>query len=253
MTANRSQTGKQRYPSLQGRVIYDTYRGQQRVRSWPRPRGPSPLEQQQIQTEWFKAANLLAVKAAPSQMAVAVESTRNLGLYPRDVIIRAMGAGLIDIIEPDGSLIQYRQDRLDKVIFQGAVLELDVDQAIPANTVTTVSFPLPVIDTASFWDVTSPGRLTIPEGVTLVEVGCRTLQLTTKTGQLILLLNWNGIEFARQAIGGTMWHGEVLKTGPLPVVEGDYFQFKLFMGYTGGVAVAAGKKTGFNINVLGTI
>lgn len=252
MTKNRSDTSKQRYPAFQGRLIYDTWRGQQRVRSWPRKRGPSKNYLQQIQTQWFKAANAIAKIAAPSQQKAAIEATRNTGLYPRDVIVRAMGAGLIDIVDEDGKLIQYQQDRMDPVAFQGAILELTSDQAIPVNTVTPVTFPLPVKDTASFWDITEPTRLTIPPGVALVEIGCRTLQLVTKTGQLILLLSKNGSEFARQAIGGTMWHGEVLKTGALPVVEGDYFEFKLFMGYGGGAAVAGGL-TAFSINVLGTV
>ena len=141
VTKNRSETGKQRYPAFQGRLIYDTWRGQQRVRSWPRKRGPSKTYGQQIQTAWFKAANQLAKFAAPSQQKVAIEATRNTGLYPRDVIVRAMGAGLIDVVEPDGTLVQYRQDRMDKVAFHGAILELVVNAAIPLNTVTPLTWP----------------------------------------------------------------------------------------------------------------
>jgi len=249
---NRSFTGKQRYPAFQGRLIYDTWRGQQRVRSWPRKRGPSGTPQQIQQRQWFKAANALAKKVAPSQMATAIEATRNTGLYPRDIIVRAMGAGLIDIIEPGNHLVQYRQDRIDPVAFQGAILELAAPIAIPINTVIILTWPLPVIDTASFWDVSAPTRLVVPFGVTVCEVSIRSFQAFSGNGQMIVLMYKNGASLGRSGFNANAHHGESWSSGPLSVAEGDYFEFGLYMTYSGGSA-AAGGLTAFCINVLGTV
>ena len=230
--------------------MVDTYRGVVRVRAWPKKRGPSKSKVVREQNAWFKAANAIAKIAAPSQLTAAIEATRNTGLYPRDLIVRAMGVGLIDIVDDAGNVITYRQDRIDPVAFQGAILELDVDAAIPINSVTPLTWPLPIKDTASFWDISEPTRLTIPAGVEQVEISARTLQLATKAGQLIILLTKNDAEFARQEHNMTAWHGATLNTGALDVVEGDYFIFNLFMTYSGGVAQAAGL-TAFTINVVG--
>ena len=185
-------------------------------------------------------------------MAAAIHATRNTGLYPRDVIVRAMGTGLIDIIEPDGTLVQYRQDGIEPVSFQGAILELVTPIAIPASTVVIMTWPLPVIDTASFWDISAPTRITIPFGVTVVDVSIRTFEALSKTGQLIVLAYKNGASLGRAGYNAAAHHGESWSSGPLSVVEGDYFEFGVYMTYSGGSAQAGGL-TAFSINVLGTV
>lgn len=238
MTKNRSDTGKQRYPAFQGRLIYDTWRGQQRVRSWPRKRGPSKIPNQQIQTQWFKAANKLARIVEPSQQKAAIEATRNTGLYPRDVIIRAMGSGLIDIIEPDGTLITYQQKWFENMNFQGTVLRLATAFTPAQNIWTAIQWPLPLLDTTGMWTPAQPQRLTIPQNILAVEMIGGIKQDTGGGPLLATRIRMNGaldVAWGQATSSGSVGHG--ISSGPLRVVAGDFFDMLTFPTLLGPVAV----------------
>lgn len=251
MKDQRSDPGKQRQPSFAGKVIVDTWKGKQRVRAWPRKRGPSKSLEVRQQNAWFKAANLLAKLAAPSQIKASMEATKGTGLYPRDLIVRSMGQGLFDLGTMDGKVIRYRQDRIDPVSFQGAIVELASPIAIGFQSTVTMVWPLPLVDTASFWDISAASRLTVPAGVTECEVLMRTFQPLNKSGQMIIRGYRNGIEIARDGYGVTSWHGATLHLGHMAVEEGDYFQMKVYMNYSGGSADASGR-TAMSLHVTGT-
>jgi len=250
VTSNRSQTGKQRYPALSGRLIIDTYRGQTRVRAWPRKRGPHTIPDQIIQTQWFKAANKLALTVAPSQIAVATEATRNTGLYPRDVIIRAMGAGLLDIIEPDGTLVTYRQKFWERVVFQGTIIRPTVDIVPAVGVWFLVNWPLPVIDTAGFWNVAVPARLTVPDHVDIIKVHGDIKQMSTGGPLLAIRIRLNGtldVAWSQATSSGTV--GDHFSTGPIPVVQGDYFECLIFPTRAGNLTAGP---TWWGVEILET-
>lgn len=229
--------------------MVDTFRGRIRIRAWPRKRGPSKSTEVQQQNAWFKAANLLAKKAAGPQIVTAMEAAKGTGLYPRDIILRAMGVGLFDIILPGGELVTYRQGGVDPVAFQGAILELAVAIPIPANTTTLIVYPLPLVDTALFWDIANPTRLTIPTGVTIVRFTARTYEEVTQVGQLLIMLFKNGAPaLARVGFNATAWHGETLESGAIQVVAGDYFEMGVHMAYPG--TADANGRTHFSVEIL---
>jgi len=229
VTKNRSQTGKQRYPAFQGRLIYDTWRGQQRVRSWPRKRGPGKTPQQRLQTQWFKAANELAKRVAPSQQKIAIEATRNTGLYPRDVIIRAMGAGLINVIEQDGTLVTYLQRWWEQMQFSGVIIRPASDVVPGVNVWHLIDWPLPDLDTQGMWSAGNPSRLTVQAGVEVLEVACCVKQTTAGNALLATRIRKNGVTdvaWSQANSSGTV--GDHASTGPMVVIAGDYFEVLCF-------------------------
>ncbi len=79
-----------RSESLSGKVMVDTVRGVLRVRKWPRKRGTPKSASQRWWNDWFRQANLLAKYVDAATMRKAIELTANTGMYPRDIILKAM-------------------------------------------------------------------------------------------------------------------------------------------------------------------
>jgi len=245
----RGWPGKQDTPALKDRLMIDTFRGRMRVRKWPRKRGPSKSAAVRQQNAWFKEANELAKRAHGSQIAQSMKITKGTGLYPRDLIIRAIGVGLIDVIEEDGQVSTYRQGGIEPVSFQGAIVQLAAPIAVPPNTTTVMTWTLPLKDTGLFWSVANPTRLTIPADVTIVRLTARSLERVSRNGQMIVLVAKNGAaEFGRSGFNAIAFHGESWHSGAIVVVPGDYFEMSLFMTYAGNAP--AGDLTQFSIEIL---
>jgi len=249
MAVIRSWTGRQERPAVKDRLMIDTFRGVMRVRKWPRKRGPSKSPAVRQQNAWFKAANEIAKRAHGSQIAQSMVLARGTGLYPRDLIIRAIGVGLIDIVFPGGNISTYRQGGIDPVAFQGAIVQLAAPIAIPIGVSTVMTWTLPLKDTGGFWNVAFPTRLTIPAGVTIVGLHCRSLERVTRAGQMQILIAKNGaVEFGRAGYNATSFHGESWDSGPMVVIPGDYFEMLLNFGYSGNAP--AGDFTQMAIEIL---
>ncbi len=79
-----------RSESLSGKIMVDTVRGVLRVRKWPRKRGTPKSESQRWWNDWFRQANLLTKYVDAATQRKAIELTANTGMYPRDIILKAM-------------------------------------------------------------------------------------------------------------------------------------------------------------------
>jgi len=79
-----------RSESMSKGFMIDTVRGVLRVRKWPKKRGTpkSPLQLWWI--DWFRQANLLAKYVDAHSARRAIEITKGMGMYPRDVLLSAM-------------------------------------------------------------------------------------------------------------------------------------------------------------------
>jgi len=244
----RSTTGKQRFPALRGRIIVDTWRGKPRIRAWPRKRGKPKSQMVRDQNDWFREANKLVMKAAPSQMSLAISATRNTGLYPRDLMLRAMGVGLVDIVEPDGTLITYRQKFWSPIMFQGVIIRPASPITPGVNVWNTITLPLPQLDTAGFWGAGAPTRLTVPTNIEIIEVVCDVKQESTGGPLLAIRIRQNGVTdvaWSQATSSGTV--GDHVSTGPLQVVAGDYFEFLVFPTRAGNFPVGP---TWFGLHIL---
>lgn len=81
---------KGRQPVFGGRMMVDAVRGVLRVRKWPRKRGTPRSALQRWWVDWFVQANLLAKYADPMSQARAIDMAKGSGMYPRDVLLKAM-------------------------------------------------------------------------------------------------------------------------------------------------------------------
>ena len=146
-----------------------TINGKVTYRKWPRRRGPPKSRNAKLQTQWFREANQSIKRAAPSQQVKARELTANTFLYPRDLLLLACAGNLFDIEFEDGSEKRRMDKRLLPMKFQGFILQLSANETFPNGVWTAPTWPLPILDTANFWDPTSPNEITIPEGVKVMQ------------------------------------------------------------------------------------
>ncbi len=93
---------KGRQPALTGRLMIDTVRGVLRVRKWPRKRPGKRTAIERFWTDWFVQANKLAKYADGMSQARAIQMTKGSGMYPRDVLLKAMRGRLYTWTTPDG-------------------------------------------------------------------------------------------------------------------------------------------------------
>lgn len=88
--------------SYRGRLMIDAFRGVMRVRKWPKKRGPPTSPLQAFWVDWFVQANRLAKYADGASMARAIQMTKGSGMYPRDVLLKAMRGRLYNWVDQDG-------------------------------------------------------------------------------------------------------------------------------------------------------
>lgn len=229
--------------------MVDTFRGQIRIRKWPRKRGRSKSEAVRDQNAWFKGANQLAKIVEPTQQNLAIVMTQGTGLYPRDLLLRQMAGGIYDIITPEGRNILPAKRFRETVMFQGLILENNTPQTIPISSTTILTWPLPVLDTLGFWNAGFPTRITIPDGIEIVEFTAGWRGITNVGASLsIPLLLRNGISINRQEVNSSGAPATNLVRGPLPVVAGDFFEFALFLNKAN--TTFGDLRTFFTMNVL---
>lgn len=122
--------------------MIDTVRGVLRVRAWPKKTGTPKSALQRWWNDWFRQANFLAKYTDGMSAARAIELTKGTGLYPRDIILRAMRGRLLFLTDETGktwypmAAIQDISDTLD-ILAQdiGSVLARATDRwrALPAG------------------------------------------------------------------------------------------------------------------------
>lgn len=228
MAKSRSLPFVPHLPAANKAFLLYNQRGQLRVTKWPAKRGkPKSVIVQSLNRRFASAIKTMKYADA-SQWAAAITMTKGTGLYPRDVLMKAMTAGWLEMVQPDGTTIQLARPELFTVTYQGARVQRTTGQAIPAATLTTMSWQSPIIDTATIWSASNPTRLTVPAGVT--RVALRGGVTTTVAGatdigfQRIRRSNGDNVALTQYAAGGV---NAVMDSGPLNVVAGDYFEMQV--------------------------
>jgi len=252
MPDRRTTPDRQRFPGVGGALVIDTWRGKVRVRKWPEKRGPGGSQAQLAQRAWFRDVNELAKRAETGQQALAIHMTRNSGLYPRDLLLKIMSTGLYDLTTDEGVFITSRRKTLEEKVFNGAILHQNAPLAITGGGVRKISWPLPVWNNPVFWDVTNPQRLTIPNGVKIVQIGFGMHVGPSGTftfSQRIVDRNNQFVAFTDNTESGPT--GETLLTAPLVVSPGDFFTAEVF--FTVNRTIAPVLATYFYIEVLETV
>lgn len=122
-------------------LVYDTYRGQVRVRAWPRPRHYKEGSAAKLQSEWFRSAQELAKRLTPDQQRILLEATNGTPLLPRDVAAMLMAGRLFYIHNPETGNIYPMAARQD------VSESLDILASTPGQI---------LIRGADFWEGTTP-------------------------------------------------------------------------------------------------
>lgn len=124
--------------------MVDTVRGVLRVRKWPRKRGTPKSALQRWWNDWFRQANLLAKYADPMSQARAIELTKGSGLYPRDVLLKAMR----------GTLYTWRDDTGWTWYSMAAIGDISESLDVLAQTIGSV-----LVRATDRWRAPPPGNI----------------------------------------------------------------------------------------------
>lgn len=216
-----------RRPALASGLMVDTFRGQVRVRSWPRKRGKPKSKAVLEQNEWFRAANKLTRVSATTQQRMAVEVTKKSGLYPRDLLMRSISGGPFDIRSEDGSLIQMRRPEVLLAGFQGARLQLTANQLITSPGPYKVVWEDPVIDTAAMWSIGDPTWLVVPMDINLAEFTAGIWSNGAGSGTTFLIESDQGEIAALMFLTSGDRPRMTMTTGPLPVTPGHKWRLSI--------------------------
>jgi hypothetical protein len=251
MPKNRSAKDRMMLPGTIDRVVVDTFRGQYRVRKWPKKRGTptDPVQLERIRR--FAEANKLAKFVQGAIWIKAMKQAAGTGLYPRDVLVQAMLTGQADIAEANGDLISYKRWYLEAAVFQGARVERLSNNAYVATAAASVSWQTPVIQTVPIWSVGQPTRLTVPTGVNIVRISLATRATAVISGWIQAGIRKNGVDaVAATNFVSSNTFGANCDTGPIYVAPGDYFEARIQgqVNYTLG----ATPQTFFAMEILGT-
>lgn len=222
------------------------------MQAWPKKRGlpDDPYAQETIGR--FIMAQYMAKRAAPEQIAIAMEATKNSGLYPRDLLTKAMLAGFLDLELEDGTVLERPPLTWEVPVFKGAAVWKSGTFTIPANSSVTPTFDQIELNPVGLFDPGLPDRFTIPAGITVVDVHAFLRQQNSLNNAFQLAIHkfpgpqayarFNQVANLNKALG--------VHTGPVAVNTGDYFTITVFASTS--TLVAAGQPDArFSITVLG--
>lgn len=248
MGKDRPRGNQQTTPALTGRLVISTSRGQLRAQAWPKPRGKSQPRQSRQWVERFVQAQKDIRRIAPSQMLAAIEATKHGSLYPRDVLLKAGTVGLMDITTALGGTVHHQTPFVDAMVFNGAFSRLATNKTFGTGSFITITWPLPVLDTAAFWSAAQPARFTVPEFIEVVRVSAGLVAVNTSTDRYgVRILDQASNQLARQLISASGVKGLSITTGPLAVNQGDFFTVQAFQDSAQQLAALG---TWFAIEVL---
>lgn len=225
MARSRSLPFVPHLPAVKSAFLLYSQRGGLRITKWPRKRGtPKSPVVRAINARFASAIKTIKYVDA-SQWDAANKMVAGTGLYPRDVLMKAMTAGWLELVQPNGTSIKLARPEIFTVTYQGARVQRTTGQSIPSNTLTTIAWQTPIIDTATIWSASNPTRLTVPTGVSRVSLraGITTTAIgATDVGfQRIRRNNGENVALTQYGTGGV---NAVMDSGPLNVSPGDYFE-----------------------------
>lgn len=204
--------------------MVDTVRGKLRVRAWPKKRGRPKSRHTRYMNQWFAQAQRDLKYVDAPQMTWAMDQAKGSGLYPRDVLLKASAGGLFVIPDPEFGPLQHKRQGLYEVSFQGAILQQTSAQSLTSGVFTNVTYPLPLLDTAGLYDAGPPVGFLIPAGVNVVNLTA--VQGLSGGG---VATNWCYIYKNQSEVWASNESGRantkyaMCSTGPIQVVEGDFF------------------------------
>ncbi|MBB6214950.1 hypothetical protein HNQ80_001035 [Anaerosolibacter carboniphilus] len=138
---------------------------------------------------------------------------------------------------------------------KGARVKLSSNQSIPNDTLTILSFASEGYDTNDFWNIYSPTKLVIPQGVSKIRVSACVVWATSTAGYRLLRVLKNGVSFEGMPysqFGPSTDVGDVRQnvvSSIVDVVAGDYFEVQVRQRSGGALNVLSDSATWFSLEV----
>jgi len=251
MARTRDIPAPRQLPSSYGKYIIDTYRGQFRIRAWPRKVGKAKDPYLAAIQQRFKEATRTMKFVDAKFVNQAIEIARGKGLYPRDILGHAIMNGMADIIDQDGNVETMWKPELEEAVFQGCRVGRTSNLSVLAATLTPIPWQQPIIQTVPIFDLALPNRLTVPSNVRIVRLqgGYRGNTAVTNTTQLVIR-KAAGTFWAEQTNDNDATPAQQVDTGPIYVNGGDWFDMAFFG--TSAQTIAAVDRTFFSMEILAT-
>jgi len=183
----------------------------------------------------FVEAQRLAKQSSPEQWRIAMEMSKNTGLYPRDILTKAIMTGLLGSTFPDGSYIDRIQPSYEVPLFQGCSIYRTAAFAYTAAAVHWISWQAAEVNPLLMWDPSDPTVVEIPQGANIARFTGR-IRTTTNTGDYMQLQiervspqRFVALPIFDPATGN--WTGSLLAdTGPVAVVPGEKYRMGVQCG-----------------------
>lgn len=140
--------------------------------------------------------------------------------------------------------------------YRGASLSRSSNLSIANNTSVNVSWSAAGRDTDSFWSAGAPTRLTIPSGVTKVQIGLGFRFASAATGVRIGSMLKNGAAFqgagrvSLNAVTTADEYGAVIWSDVIDVVATDYFELSVFQTSGGALNLLTHVQTWAALKVI---
>lgn len=218
-------------PALKRGIIVYAQKGRLRAQVWPRRRGKPKHPHTLYMNAWFKDTMFKLRYVDGLAMDWAIRLTKQTGLYPRDLLTRAMTKGIFLIPDGQGGYLEPKQQGIYAVAFQGTIIRSPLTTSLVGGTNTIVNWNPPALDTVPLWSPSAPSRITIPKGINIVRVEATYRCLNAGNTSSGAYIRMNGSQyFQGNTDAATPTSGSQVTTGPVLVAQGDYFEFAPFVG-----------------------
>jgi len=143
--------------------------------------------------------------------------------------------------------------------FRGALVDFSTAGPVIATaTPTVIDWQETGYDTDSIWNIANPSRLTVPAGVSFVQLWASVNWTSSRTGtvKLRFLLNGGGnflFGLTQSEYEGITLGGSELVSPPLSVIGGQYFELEVTQTSGAPVQIDLGEEqeTCFAMSILG--
>jgi len=201
--------------------------------------------------EWFRYANYFAKQAEPGLIILAQALALGTGLYPRDILIKAIAGTLYEIQLPDGSIIAYRPTQVEPTMWNGIKLSRTTNLPIASSTFTFIPWQSLDLDQGLIWNPLDPNFIIIPDEVAVVEITAGVVCANASARAMGLeVVRSDGVIIASNSNSSMIDQAGCLTTGPIPVVIGERYGVRVW--FSGTVTVLPRSQTFVSATVLGT-
>lgn len=150
---------------------------------------------------------------------------------------------------------EHKADNANKAHggFKGALVSLSVQQSIPNNTTTLISWGVENYDDLNIWSSDNPTKLVVPNGISKVIVKAGVFWAVSSAGYRSVQILKNGAGFAgmgsdqRNAVERS---GVNFATSVITVSPGDYFELQVTQNSGGSLDLVALSQTWFSMEVI---